>query len=142
MFTIEKQELMKRRKMELRKSCLFPPIYHHCVQKCHKNNLSMVVIKNVWIVKVYPSTSWEPICSTCHIFLFFFVYPGSDILWATRRVFLKKNKGRLSYRCTWSMFPVFSGVLLVRLLLLRCRYSFGYLLCASVFPVWFPWLLF
>ena len=46
----------------------------------HHYKSFMVVIVKLWIVTVYPSASWEPICSPWHSFLFFFVYPGINIL--------------------------------------------------------------
>ena len=52
----------------------------------------MVVIMNSWIVTMCPSAPWKPICSTCHNFLSSFVYPGLVCLWATRRVFLEKQR--------------------------------------------------
>ena len=52
----------------------------------------MVVIMNSWIVTMYPSAPWKLICSTCHSFPFLFRLPRTWLLWATRRVFLEKQR--------------------------------------------------
>ena len=53
----------------------------------------------------------------------------------------QKTRGRLPYRCTWSMLLVFSGVPVAHLLLLLCLYYFSYFMFFVVF-VCFPCLVF
>ena len=46
---------------------------------------------NSWIVTVYPSSPREPICSTCHSFLFLFRLPQTCLFSVIRRMFLEKK---------------------------------------------------
>ena len=86
---------------------------------------NMFMLQQDWIIttEVLWSSSWTRwslCCIHLHrenwfvqgvlVILSSFVYPGLDFLLATRRVFLEKLLGRLPYRCTLSMLPVFSGV--------------------------------
>ena len=44
------------------------------------------------LLRCIASAPWKLICSMCHSFPLSFVYPGLDFLWATRRVFLEKQR--------------------------------------------------
>ena len=85
----------------------------------------MVIIMNSWIVTVYPSAPWEPVCSMCHSFLSSFVYSGLDSLWATRRVFQEKQR-TLTQPVHLVNDPNFSGVQVSHLLLFLCTCYFGH----------------
>ena len=86
----------------------------------------MVVIMNSWVVVVYPSAPWEPICSPCHSFPFLFCLPRTWLLWATLWVFLEQQ------RTLTLLAHLFHALVFIP------RLHF------FLFPLesWFPWLLY
>ena len=117
----------------------------------------MGAIMNSWIVTLYPSTPWKPICSA------FLNFPSLFHLTRTRLfmsssvdVSRKAELGRLLYWCTRSMLPVWFSFTFVALNVLFCLF---YVLCCDcllsmsgfcpwitffwfLLESWYPWLLF
>ena len=113
-------------------------IHVHVYLLVHKNLAYNVTCFN------WPSKwEWNPgywFIQRVIVFLASFVYPGLDLLWATRRVFLEKQR-TLILPLHLVMHPVFSGIRVAHLILLLCMYDFGYFKFFVLY-VCFPCLVF
>ena len=111
---------------------------------CHHYRSFMVVIKNSWIVTVYPSAPWKLIGQRVVVYLSSFVYHGLDFLWATRQMFLEKQR-TLTLPLNLFHAHSFNGVWVAHLLLVLWMYDFSYFVyCVCLFSMFSlcPWITF
>ena len=83
---------------------------------------------------VDPYAAMRTICSPYHNFPFHFRLPWTwHFMSSSVVVSREKNAGRLPYRCTCSMLPVFGGVRVAHLFLLLWTWKFFHVFCVWVF---------